>query len=48
MTTKEDLLKDQARLREKAASTSRDVRAATKKTQYFLTMNGVLASLGMK
>lgn len=42
VTTKEDLLKDHARLREKAASTSKDVRAATKKTQYFLTMNGRL------
>lgn len=40
VTTKEDLLKDQARLKEKAAPTSKDVRAATKKTQYFLTMNG--------
>lgn len=40
VTTKEDLLKDQSRLKEKAASTSKEVRAATKKTQYFLTMNG--------
>ncbi|KAJ9107383.1 hypothetical protein QFC21_000833 [Naganishia friedmannii] len=40
VTTKEDLLKDQSRLKNKAASTSKDVRAATKKTQYFLTMNG--------
>ncbi|KAJ9098904.1 hypothetical protein QFC19_006243 [Naganishia cerealis] len=40
VTTKEDLLKDQTRLKEKAASTSKEVRAATKKTQYFLTMNG--------
>ncbi|KAI5455426.1 hypothetical protein NCC49_000236 [Naganishia albida] len=40
VTTKEDLLKDQERLRAKASSTSKDVRAATKKTQYFLTMNG--------
>jgi hypothetical protein len=45
VTTKEDLLKDQARLKEKAAPTSKDVRAATKKTQYFLTMNGESMSL---
>lgn len=38
--TKADLLKDQSRLREKSSSTSRDVRAATSKTQYFLTMQG--------
>jgi hypothetical protein len=40
ITTKADLLKEQDRLKDKSSKTSRDVRAATKKTQYFLTMNG--------
>lgn len=38
--TKEDLLKQQERLKDKSNKSSKDVRAATKKTQYFLTMNG--------
>lgn len=41
ITTKDDLLKQQDRLKEKSSKTSSDVRAATKKTQYFLTMNGM-------
>ncbi|KAG7530550.1 hypothetical protein FFLO_04976 [Filobasidium floriforme] len=40
ITTKADLLKEQDRLKDKSSKTSKDVRAATKKTQYFLTMNG--------
>lgn len=40
IVTRADLLADQARLRAKASSSSKDVRAATSKTQYFLTMNG--------
>ncbi len=38
--TKEDLLKEQSRLKDKATGVDKDVRAPTKKTQYFLTMNG--------
>ena len=40
ITTKADLLKEQDRLKDKSSKSSKDVRAATKKTQYFLTMNG--------
>ncbi len=38
-------MKEQSRLKDKATTVDKDVRAPTKKTQYFLTMNGGFFSL---
>jgi hypothetical protein len=40
-------LKEQSRLKDKATGVDKDVRAPTKKTQYFLTMNGEIRSSEM-
>jgi hypothetical protein len=40
-------LKEQSRLKDKATGVDKDVRAPTKKTQYFLTMDGEIKSSKM-